>query len=164
VASLRVLTRDVRPPPVIRLEGVANMSGSEPSARHDLSPDELDWLEVQLYDYNAAHTGYRDGEGLGFVIDRDGARVGAVAGYTWGGICELRQVWVREDYRGRGLGSKLVKAAVDEARRRRCACVLLSTYDFQAPEFYRRLGFVVVSETKDKPLGHSEFILRRTLS
>jgi GNAT superfamily N-acetyltransferase len=139
------------------------MQGTDPTARHDLSPDELDWLEVQLYDYNRAHTGYGDGEGLGFVVDRDGARIGAAAGYSWGGICELRQVWVREDHRGQGLGSALVGAAIDEARRRGCAWVLLSTYDFQAPEFYKRLGFAVVAEIKDKPLGHSEFIMRRAL-
>jgi ribosomal protein S18 acetylase RimI-like enzyme len=139
------------------------MQGPDLTARHDLSPDEVDWLEMQLYDHNRARTGYGDGEGLGFVVDRNGERVGAAAGYSWGGICELRHVWVREDHRGQGLGSALVEAAVGEARRRGCACVLLSTYDFQAPEFYKRLGFMVVAEIEDKPLGHSEFIMRRTL-
>jgi ribosomal protein S18 acetylase RimI-like enzyme len=139
------------------------MTPGEISAQHQLSPDELDWVEVQLYDFNASRTGFRDGEGLGFVADHDGARVGVAADYTWGGICELRLVWVREDFRSQGLGSALIEAAGSEAQRRGCACVLLSTYDFQAPGFYRRRGFEQIAEIKDKPVGHSEFIFRRQL-
>ncbi|HEY1930354.1 MAG TPA: GNAT family N-acetyltransferase [Caulobacteraceae bacterium] len=132
-------------------------------ARHDLTPDEIDRLENELYAYNAERTGFRDGRGLGFVIERDGARVGAVAGYTWGGVCELRQLWVREDCRGQRFGSELMEAAISEARRRGCAYIFLSTYDFQAPTFYKRLAFEQIAEIKDKPLGHTEFIFRRSL-
>jgi hypothetical protein len=41
---------------------------------------------------------------------------------------------------------------------------LLATYDFQAPDFYRRLGFETVAEVPDKPVGHSEFIMRLSLA
>ena len=133
------------------------------AARHDLTPVEIDRLEIDLYAYNSERTGFHDGEGLGFVIDRAGTVVGAVAGYTWGGICELRQVWVREDCRGQGLGSALTQSAISEACRRGCAYIFLSTYDFQAPAFYKRFDFEQIAEIKDKPLGHSEFIFRRTL-
>jgi hypothetical protein len=37
----------------------------------------------------------------------------------------------------------------------------LTTYDFQAPEFYRRHGFAEVARVPDKPLGHTEFVMRR---
>ena len=39
----------------------------------------------------------------------------------------------------------------------------LATYDFQAPEFYRRLGFEEVARIADKPLGHTEFVMRLSL-
>jgi len=133
-------------------------------SRPELTPVEIDQLESELYAFNAKRTGFHDGEGLGFLIDRDGARVGAVAGYTWGGICELRQVWVREDCRGQGLGSTLIQAAIFEARRRGCSYIFLSTYDFQAPAFYRRFDFEQIAEIKDKPLGHTEFIFRKSLT
>jgi N-acetylglutamate synthase-like GNAT family acetyltransferase len=142
------------------------MSSAAPqiTARHDLSADEVEWLEDRLYEFNAARTGLHDGAGLAFIAEAGGETVGAAAGYTWGGICELRQVWVHDAWRGRGLGEELMHQAVDEARRRGCAHVFLTTYDFQAPVFYERLGFRRIAEVADKPLGHTEFIMRLTLA
>jgi N-acetylglutamate synthase-like GNAT family acetyltransferase len=132
-------------------------------ACHDLDALEVEGLEERLYEFNAERTGFRDGKGLAFVAEADGAMVGAVAGYTWGGICELRQVWVREDQRQHGLGRSLMGRAIAEARSRGCVSVLLATYDFQAPGFYARLGFRPVAEIPDKPLGHTEFVMRLDL-
>lgn len=133
----------------------------EIAPRHDLSALEIEALEDHLYAFNREATGFDDGEGLAFVSEEDGEVVGAVAGYSWGGICELRQVWVRADHRGQGLGSALLEAAIAEATRRGCAHITLATYDFQAPEFYRRHGFSEIARVADKPLGHTEFIMRR---
>jgi GNAT superfamily N-acetyltransferase len=132
-------------------------------ARHDLGADDIDGLEERLYAFNVAATGLDDGDGLAFVAETADGLAGAVAGYTWGGICELRQVWVADAHRGGGLGRRLMAAAIGEARARGCAHVLLATYDFQAPGFYARLGFRTVAEIPDKPLGHTEFIMRLAL-
>lgn len=130
--------------------------------RHDLTPMEIDGLEDGLYAFNVSRTGYRDGQGLGFIAEVEGVMVGAVAGYTWGGVSELRQVFVDEAHRGKGLGLALVQAAIAEARARGVRHVFLSTYDFQAPGFYRRLGFVEIARIEDKPLGHTDHIMRLT--
>ena len=132
-------------------------------ARHDLTPDEVDGLEDRLYEINASRTGYEDAALLGFVAEVQGELVGAVAGYTWGGICELRQVWVHEAYRGEGLGEALMTEASREAKARGCAYIYLATHDFQAPSFYAKLGFQKVAEIPDKPLGHTEIVMRLPL-
>ena len=137
---------------------------AELGPQHDLSPVEIGEIEERLYEFNRELTGYGDGEGLAYVARADGQIVGAAAGYSWGGICELRQVWVRGDFRGKGLGGALLEAAVAEAGRRGCAHVTLSTYDFQAPEFYRRHGFEEIARVPDKPRGHCEMIMRRALA
>jgi len=132
--------------------------------RHDLTPNEIDQIEDHLYQHTAERLGRRDAQGLGFVAHHRGELAGAVAGFTWGGIYDLKQVWVREDLRGQGLGSALMRSAMAEARLRGCAYVFLATQDFQAPDFYRRLGFELVAEVPDKPLGHTEFVFRRSLA
>jgi hypothetical protein len=71
--------------------------------RHDLSPNELDAIEVRLYEHNSRATGRHDGQGLGFVIRNDaGQIIGVAAGYTWAGTSELKQMWIDGAYRGRG--------------------------------------------------------------
>jgi len=111
-------------------------------------------LEDRLYETNVSRTGHENAALLGFVAEAVGELVGAVAGYTWGGICELRQVWVRETCRGKGLGKALMAEAIREAKARGCAYIYLATYDFQAPGFYAKLGFEKVAEIPDKPLAH----------
>lgn len=61
-----------------------------------------------------------------------------------GGRCaELESVHVRADRRGRGVGSALVRAAIEEARARGCYRVQLTSNAVRddAHRFYRRLGF-----------------------
>jgi len=61
---------------------------------------------------------------------------------------QIEAVRVREDYRGRGLGEAMMTWAIDEARRRGCAIVQL-TSDKSRPaahRFYGRLGFAATHE------------------
>ena len=89
--------------------------------------------------------------------------IGAVAGYTWGGICEIKQVWVADAYRGKGLGRTLMAAAVEEAGARGVHRIWLASYDFQAPAFYEKIGFVRMAQLEGWPEGHSNVILCKTL-
>ena len=130
-------------------------------ARHDLDGAAV---EERLYDFNMDETGYRDGLDLGFVVEDAGELVAAAAGYTWGGICEVKTLWVHPERRGSGLGSALMARAIEEARSRGCRLMFLSTYDFQAPDFYARLGFECIATIPDKPLGHVEHIMRLKLT
>jgi len=130
-------------------------------ARHDLDGAAV---EERLYEFNMEATGYRDGLDLGFVVEDAGEMVAAAAGYTWGGICEVKTLWVHPDRRGSGLGSALMARAVEEARARECRLLFLATYDFQAPDFYARLGFECIATIPDKPLGHVEHIMRLKLT
>src|SRR5262249_21665426 len=91
----------------------------------DPTPDEVQYLEDRIYEFNSSTTGIADGELLAFFV-REGDRIVAgICGNTWGGTCELRQFWVEESQRHRGLGTKLFQAAEQEARRRACTQIVL---------------------------------------
>jgi N-acetylglutamate synthase-like GNAT family acetyltransferase len=61
------------------------------------------------------------------------------------------------------LGTRLLAAAEQEARRRGCQQVLLMTFSFQSPDFYARHGFDVVAVVDDQPRGHKNMLLRKRL-
>jgi GNAT superfamily N-acetyltransferase len=127
------------------------------------TPDDVQYLEDRIYEFNSSVTGIGDGELLAFFV-REGDRIVAgICGNTWGGTCELRQFWVEESLRNRGFGAKLFQAAEQEAHRRGCTQIILMTFSFQAPAFYVKQGFEVVATIDDHPRGHRNVLMRKRL-
>ena len=59
------------------------------------APDDVQYLEDRLYEFNSAATDITDGEWLAiFVRDDDRRIVAGICGSTWGGWAEIRQFWV----------------------------------------------------------------------
>jgi GNAT superfamily N-acetyltransferase len=67
---------------------------------------------------------------------------------------QIEAVRVAESMRGGGLGAAMITWAIDEARRRGCALVQLTTDKSRADahRFYERLGFVASHEGMKLPL------------
>jgi GNAT superfamily N-acetyltransferase len=85
------------------------------------------------------------------VLDDTGELVGGLAAWTWGGLLGIEMLWVREDSRGDGWGSRILHAAEEEARRRGCDRACVSSFTFQAPSFYQRNGYVETGRTLGFP-------------
>jgi len=129
----------------------------------DPAAQDVRFLRQRLEEFNAARTGVDD-DGLLACFARDeGGIVAGIYGWTWGGGCEIKHLWVREDLRGQGLGGRLLAAAERKASARGCLQVLLDTHSFQAPDFYQHRGYGVIAIVEDYPLGHKKFYLRKVL-
>jgi ribosomal protein S18 acetylase RimI-like enzyme len=128
------------------------------------APDVDAFLAERIYEYNAAATGYYDGESYSAVHRNEaGEIVAGVSGFTWGGCCHVSYLWVAEALRRSGVGSALLAAVERHARSKRCRLILLSTHDFQAPEFYVRLGYEQVAQIEDYPVQHVDIVLAKRL-
>ena len=122
------------------------------------------FLADRIYEFNANATGYFDGRLLGGCIRNDaGEAVAGFNGHTWGGCCELSNLWVDERYRGQGLGAALLRSAEAEAVARGCEQVVLATHSFQAPGFYERLGYERKYVIEGRPKGYADIIYVKAL-
>jgi ribosomal protein S18 acetylase RimI-like enzyme len=99
-----------------------------------------------------------------YVLDDDGRVVGGLIGGTIWGWLEVAVLWIDVPLRGQGLGTELMRRAEQEAVERGCTAARLSTWDFQALEFYRRLGYLPCGRLDEYPPGHSVHHLRKELS
>ena len=78
-----------------------------------------------------------------FVAKRGATFLGAVIGkYFFGGL-HIKELFVIKEERGKGLGTKLMHTALAHGKEQSCAFAWLETFNFQAVEFYKKLGFEV---------------------
>jgi ribosomal protein S18 acetylase RimI-like enzyme len=99
-----------------------------------------------------------------WALDEADGLAGGLVGHTWAGWLHITYLWVDERHRGSGLGSRLLTTAEHTATHdRACHASRLETWDFQAPEFYKRLGYEVVCVIPDYPPGITEYTLTKRL-
>jgi ribosomal protein S18 acetylase RimI-like enzyme len=111
----------------------------------------------------AAGFGPRDEMPLSVVAYEAGAVVGGLNGATHWGWCYIRHFWVRQDWRRRGLGIRLLAEAERRVRGRGCAGLYVDTFDAGAAHFYERAGFGRVGQIDGFPPGHARLFLRKRL-
>lgn len=113
----------------------------------ETTPADSARLADLLYEYNVKQTGLTDGRRFGLYLrDDDDQIVGGVDGWTWGGTCFIATLFVPEAHRRAGLGTRLMKRVEDEAQRRGCRRMMVRTDDYQAPDFYWKLGYELVAD------------------
>ncbi|MFF5013485.1 GNAT family N-acetyltransferase [Streptomyces sp. NPDC001165] len=99
-----------------------------------------------------------------WALDPAGDLAGGLVGHTWTTWMHVTYLWVDSAHRGTGLGSRLLAEAERVAHTDRgCTSARLETWDFQAPEFYKKQGYDVVCVIPDYPPGITEFTLTKRL-
>jgi GNAT superfamily N-acetyltransferase len=94
-----------------------------------------------------------------FALGEGGAVVGGAVGRWWGSCCELQQLWVEPGHRHLGIATRLVAAFELRAQSHGCNSFFLETFSFQAPEFYRTLGYQVAHENTAFPHGIVKYLM-----
>ena len=115
--------------------------------------------------YNAEQSGIDDSRPLAVVVSDPETNevLGGITGRTSLGLLFIDLVFLPDQLRGGGLGSRILTLAEDEGRRRGCRAALLYTISFQAPRFYERHGWRVFGEIACDPPGTSRIFMTKTL-
>jgi ribosomal protein S18 acetylase RimI-like enzyme len=94
----------------------------------------------------------------------DGRIVGGLIGELLWGWLRIDILAVAEELRGGGWGRRLVEEVERVAVAAGCHGSWVDTFSFQAPGFYRRLGYQVFGELPDYPTGHRRYFLAKRLA
>jgi GNAT superfamily N-acetyltransferase len=95
------------------------------------------------------------------LAEADGSAAGCVALRPLDGpTCEMKRLYVRPPWRGRGLGRLLSVSLITWARDLSYASMKLDTVPQMAPaiELYRSLGFVPTEPYRDNPIPGAMFM------
>jgi GNAT superfamily N-acetyltransferase len=133
---------------------VTNAGGESVDLHTGGADAELDErLGKELDAYNVAASGVGDQREFTVKLEDDRGLVAGLSGWTWGTCAGIAMVWVREDSRRSGVGSRLLAAAEQVVRDRGCLQLTVSSFTFQAPDFYARHGFVEFARTEGLPVA-----------
>lgn len=128
--------------------------------------DKPEWniIGQGITDYNTEQAGDDQGQNLCFVIrgPQQAVEGGVIAGLYWDWLY-VNLMWMKPELRGQGYGTRLLTLVEEEARRRGAKHAYLDTFSFQAPEFYKKLGYRVFGELPDFPRGHVRYFLTKDL-
>jgi GNAT superfamily N-acetyltransferase len=130
-------------------------------------PTEEDYLAIltPLRAYNASQAGDAGAEKFALLVrdEQTNEVLGGLYGkllYRW---MFIELLAVPEQDRGQGTGSRLMGMAEDLAREKNCVGIWLDTFDFQAPDFYRKHGFSEFGQLQDYPPGHQRLFFHKRL-
>lgn len=116
-----------------------------------------------LVAYNAEAVGKAPYKLLTVTLREGKDVVGGITGWTWKGWCHVDILWIDKKYRGKGRGTALIRKAEAEVRKRGVTNIFLDSFSFQAPGFYKKLGYREFGRLKDFPKGHSRHFLQKAL-
>jgi GNAT superfamily N-acetyltransferase len=96
-----------------------------------------------------------------YIRDGSGALLGGLIAETYWGWLYIDRLLLREALRGQGYGRRLMQQAEQIARERGCMRAYLTTFSFQARDFYQKLGYRVVGQLDDYPPGMAYYWMRK---
>lgn len=129
---------------------------------------EIDFVEDRICEYNEANVPFElsiPRSKINRHIKDDNGNI--IAGinciyYAWKCIY-VDALWVKEEYRNTGLGSKLLREIEKTANEYGCNIIHLDTFDFQGKDFYIKQGYDIHGVLDNCPQGHKRYYMKKDI-
>ena len=126
-------------------------------------PSFREYLNIQHYDDELDQPIHKYGPPGGrlYLALWDGAPAGCIALRRIDAeSCEMKRLYVRPSFRGRGIGSRLLQQILTEAREIGYRNMLLDTLPFleSAIQMYRKIGFQEIPIYNDSPMSSAIYM------
>ena len=121
--------------------------------------EDRDFIRMKVIEHNAASLPNEKNspkEQVSFIARNDnGDIIGGVTGTAFWQHMHVDFLWVDPAERGQGIAEQLMQQLETHARSLACRLMIVETFSFQAPNFYKKQGFNEFGVIEDHPAGHS---------
>lgn len=99
---------------------------------------------------------------ISFIYQEGDQILGRIVGFIHWNYLQIELFFVAKDTQGQGVGTKLLAHVEKIAREKQLAYILLETMSFNAPRFYEKNGFSILSTIQNSPLKnqHRHFYIK----
>lgn len=119
-------------------------------------------LRMGLRAYAKEKRGHKDMESFAFFLrDENDQTQGGCDGIMYYGCLFVSQLWINASLRHQGYGTKLMQKAEQLAKEKGCLFATVNTMDWEALDFYRKLGYKVEFERKGYLKNSIFYFLRK---
>jgi putative acetyltransferase len=105
---------------------------------------------------------YAPPDGRLLLAEYEGRLAGCVALHSWEpGVCEMKRLYLRPSFRGKGLGRVIAETVIAQARNLGYQHMRLDTIEpimKDAVEMYRRLGFREIAPYRPNPIAGAMYM------
>lgn len=126
----------------------------EPATAEDVA-----WIEERMKEFDRQFLPEENIRSINYLVrnERNEPIGGIVAQTRYRTVC-INTIWIRQDYRKKGIGRYLIELVEKRAKELGCIVSSLGTFEkFNTKEMYEHLGYKVVSTSIDSPEGHTGY-------
>ena len=136
--------------------------------RNIIGPDRVDAMLAVLYSTDNLLREMHDDGHTFWVVSVGDIDVGYASGYVDGGRLWLKKLYVRDDYRGLGLGKALIAAVLEQLHipgQTQDMALYVNRDNSPAIDYYLRTGFQIEAEVPVQmgPYVFTDFVMQRAL-
>lgn len=130
--------------------------------------EEALYVRKKLVEFNRNNLSKNDitfnDENFSLILkDKEECIFGGITGHLHFQCLHIEILWVDDKLRGQGYGAELLKMAENLAKNKKCRLIKLDTFSFQAPDFYKKMGYEIYGKIENYPEGFNQFFLLKRL-
>jgi ribosomal protein S18 acetylase RimI-like enzyme len=134
---------------------------------NEMSVEDWQIISTNLRNYNIEQSkglSTKPGTSVHLTLkDKSGEVIGGIRGRTYYQSLTIDHLWIDERFRKMGYGKELLLKVEGLAKEEGCVSANTSSYSFQAPQFYEKLGYKTVGVFEGYPEGIKKIFLEKKL-
>lgn len=123
------------------------------------------WIKKNMDEYDRRFLPEENIREINFIVrNASNEKIAGVLSNTRYATVYINTVWVHEKYRNKGIGRRLIGMVEEKAKGMGCVLSALGTWEsFHAREFYEKLGYKVISISRNSPEGQTGYWFNKDL-